>query len=110
MLDDDVCAGFERYGFAERGFNLSCDSERVEDRLGLGIEFDDVLAVGGNEVDVFAYLFEGFRVVDMDCFERRGEDIAEHTDNAAFFLENKGGRLGGLSFGEGVFPAFDKRL
>ena len=48
VLDDDVGARLEGDGFSERRFYLSRDVEGVEDWLGLLVELDDVLAVGGD--------------------------------------------------------------
>ncbi len=89
VFDDDVGSAAERHCLAKRRFDLFGDIEMIENRFVFFVELNDFLALRGYESHIFRDLFVGLFVVDLYAFEFGIEDVAQHTDYAAFFLEYK---------------------
>lgn len=76
VFDDEVGSVAERDGLTERRFDLLRDGKVVEDGNIVGVEFDDVFALGSNDIYIVVDVLESLGVVDVDIFKRGVENIA----------------------------------
>ena len=89
MFDNQISSTLVGNGFPERGFDLLCDAEVIENRELAGVALHDARTLGGNECYIIFYFVENGFVVHIDVFVRRVEQVAQHGYGTACFLINQ---------------------
>ena len=111
VFDDEIGAVFVAHGATERGFDLTCDVEVVEDGQLALVELHALGALGSDERHVVAYLFVGALFVHPYVLEGGAEEVSQQAYGASALLIDEGGEvLGLLCLLQGVFPALDQYL
>ena len=97
-----------RYGFSKRRFDLFGHVKVVEDGQFACVLFHDARTFRGYQRHVVFYFTENIRIVDIDVFIRRIEQIPQHGYRAAGFFKYQFGKLACfLRFNKGILTSFD---
>ena len=72
FVDNQIPTMFESHGTTKTGLHLSCDIKLIKDRLLAFVEFNDLSALGCNQLKVLLHLIVDSFVVDLDTGEAGG--------------------------------------
>ena len=89
---------------AESRLHLTGDVEMVEDRLCALIEFDNLRALGCNQLQIMTHFVVDTLVVDLNSREIRAEHITDDTEGASHLLTDQTDRLFFLKRLNRLFP------
>ena len=100
-----------RDGFPERGLDLLGDIKVVEDGKLSGVLFHDAHTLRGNQRHIVFHFVENIRVVDVDVFIRRVEQVPQHGYGPAGLLIRQFRQFGSLlSPDKSLFTPFEQHF
>ena len=94
---------------AESRFHLTGNVEMVKNRLRVLVEFDDLRALGSNELQIMTYFFVDLLVIDLDGCEIRTEDVPDDSNGAPHLFAHEANRFFLLQGLDGVCPALHEQ-
>ena len=109
VFDDEVSAVLVADGLTERGLDLSCHVEIVEDGQLALVQFDNLGHLRCYELDVVVDFVVDAGIVDVDVLIGGIEEVAQECYGAAGLLIAEAGQVFGfLGACDGIFPALQQ--
>ena len=90
---------------AEARLHLAGNVEMVEDRLFAFVEFDDLRALGSNQLQIIAHVLVDVLVVDLNRSEIRAEYVSDDTEGTTHLFADKAYGFFLLERFDGLLPS-----